>query len=166
MYEKCLNCPKFGSSCNMAKLFSLSAGDLLRWCRQQKATLRMSNAKLSELSKTPKGTIDRLLAEDNDFVDFKYETIRPIVKTLFGSKWTEDLCSDPIDDVPMNEKVRQLEEDKLQLKQDLKELKEEFKEEKKELKKQIKTRNAIILVFAGLLALSIGVIIALQLRNV
>jgi hypothetical protein len=149
----------------MAKLFSLSAKDLLRWCRQQKTMLRMSNAKLAEASGTPKGTIDRLLAEDNDFVDYKYETIRPIVKTLFGSKWTEDLCSDPIDDVPMSEKVRQLEEDKLQLKQDLKELKDEFKEEKKDFKKQIKTRNAVILVFAGLLALAIVAIIALLLTN-
>ena len=111
MYEKCLNCSKFGTTCNIAKLFSLSSKDLLSWCRKQKNTLHMSNSKLAELSGIPKGTVDRILAEDSDLVDYKYETIRHIVRALFGSNWTEDPCSTDIDETALLERVKQLEEE-------------------------------------------------------
>lgn len=85
MCFECLSCPKLGVSCNGANFIALSASDLLQWCRQRKEDLRWSNAKLADASNVPKGTIDRLFSGEG--IDFKHETIRPLVKALIGGEW-------------------------------------------------------------------------------
>ena len=72
MYGKCSTCPKLGT-CNMAKIFSLSAKDLMKLCKHQKKIRHLSNADIAKASNTPKGTVDRLFAEDAEHIDFKYE---------------------------------------------------------------------------------------------
>lgn len=92
MYLECVSCPKLGSSCDGPNFVAMSAQDLLEWCKMRKAKLGLSNAKLAELSGTPKGTIDRLLSGDHP--DFKYETIRPMIKALVGGSFSGNPCPD------------------------------------------------------------------------
>ena len=93
MYFECLSCPKLGNSCDGPNFVAMSADDLLEWCKQRKARLGLSNAKLAEMSGMAKGTIDRLLAGIH--VDFRYETIRPMVKALVGGDWSGSPCPVP-----------------------------------------------------------------------
>ena len=89
MYHECLSCHKLGVSCDGPNLFALSSREILEWCKKRKSKLQLSNAKLAELSGTPKGTIDRIFAGDSDF---KHETIRPIVRALIGGDFSGDPC--------------------------------------------------------------------------
>ena len=89
MYDKCFNCHKLGVACDGPNLFALPSREILEWCKQRKSKLQLSNAKLAELSGTPKGTIDRIFAGDSDF---KHDTIRPIVRALIGSELSGNPC--------------------------------------------------------------------------
>lgn len=108
MYLECVACPKIGVSCDGPNFVALSASQLLEWCSQRKSYLRMSHAKLAELSGMPKGTIDRLFARQGEAPDFRYETIRPLVKALIGGEWSGDPCPDPADTekVEMAERIK------------------------------------------------------------
>lgn len=97
MYNECLMCPKLGITCDGPNFVAMPARDLLEWCKQRKARLGLTNAKLSELSGVPKGTIDRLLAGEHS--DFKFETVRPILKALVGGSFDGNPCPAP-DDKP------------------------------------------------------------------
>ena len=90
MYFECVHCPKIGCLCDGPNFLALPSRDLLEWCKQRKALLKWSNAKLAEEAKMPKGTVDRLLSSDP--VDFKFETIRPILKALIGGSWGSNPC--------------------------------------------------------------------------
>jgi predicted RNase H-like nuclease (RuvC/YqgF family) len=66
---------------------TLSTREMLEWCRVWKEKLGISNATLSERSRVPKGTIDRILSiskGEADTTDVKLVTIRPIICTLVG----------------------------------------------------------------------------------
>lgn len=93
MFEKCLTCPLLGISCNGPNFFTASASDMLEWCKERKARLGLTNAKISDLSRVPKGTIDRLFARE--YTDVKFETIRPIVKCLVGGEFDVNTCIAP-----------------------------------------------------------------------
>lgn len=60
----------------------LSADELIAWCRRRKDYLHLSNAKIADASGMPRGTVDGFFA--NTHADFRYETIRPILKALIG----------------------------------------------------------------------------------
>lgn len=121
MYEKCVKCPKVGTTCEGPHFFSMSAPALLEWCKSRKKFLNLSNEKLAELSGIPKGTIDRLLSGEH--LDFKFETIRPLIKVLSGGEWIETPCPDEPADFA-DEKIVHLEEENERLKEKLSELKE------------------------------------------
>ena len=70
MYKDCLNCPELGVTCDGPNFVAMTAAEILEWCKLRKAYLKMSNAKLSEISGVPKDTIDRLLSGEH--LDFKY----------------------------------------------------------------------------------------------
>lgn len=95
MYLECISCPKMGISCDGPNFVAMSATELLEWCKSRKAHMGLSNGRLSELSGMPKGTIDRLFAGQH--VDFRYETIRPLIKALTGGQWSGSPCPDPHD---------------------------------------------------------------------
>ena len=119
MYFECVHCPKIGSLCDGPNFLAMPSNDLLEWCKQRKALLKWSNAKLAEEANMPKGTVDRLLASAP--VDFKFETIRPILKALVGGSWGSNPCGvtdDPLDS-SMMEKAAQLEEENKILKEQL-----------------------------------------------
>lgn len=94
MYLDCLRCQKLGESCDGPNFLALSAAQILDWCKQRKAILGWTNAKLAEESDTPKGTIDRLLS--GSYMDYRYETIRPVLKALVGcDNWGKNPCDAP-----------------------------------------------------------------------
>lgn len=119
MYLECLSCPDLGVSCNGPNCVAMSAHDLLEWCKARKAALGMSRVKLAELSGIPKGTIDRLFA--GDYTDFKYETIRHLVKALVGGDWGDHPCAkaQAEEDKCLHEMIARLEEENAQMKEKL-----------------------------------------------
>lgn len=130
MYKKCIKCPKVGVSCEGPHFFTMSGEELLEWCKERKKFLKLSNEKLSELtyllqgtilSGIPKGTIDRLFSGEH--IDFKYETMRPIIMVLAGGEFVEAPCPDEPDNF-VDEKIVHLEEENEKLKKEINELKE------------------------------------------
>lgn len=118
MYNKCINCVKIGASCKGPDFKEMSASELLEWCKIRKSHLRLSNAKLAELSNTPKGTIDRLFSGEHP--DYKYETIRPVLRALVGGSPDGDACPEPHDeDKHLREDLQHYKETNLFLKEQL-----------------------------------------------
>lgn len=147
MYEKCLSCPQLGVSCAGPRLAALPAKELLEWCRNRKDDLNISNARLSEMSGIPKGTIDRIFSSNG--TDFRYETIRIIVKALIG--WETGYGNFPDsrhEDVGLKEKVSLMEEHQ-----------HENLDTIHFLRRQITTRQRTIWVLSALLGIAILVII-------
>lgn len=95
MYENCIKCSKLGTTCDGPDFMAMDSHDLISWCRERKAALGLSNAKLAELSNMPKGTVDRILSGSHE--DFKYSTVRPILKVLVGGEWGQHPCPYPND---------------------------------------------------------------------
>lgn len=94
MYRECIDCAKLGKVCDGPNFIAMTAHEIVEWCKLRKAHLRWTNQKLADMADMPKGTIDRLMAAGTD-VDFKYITIRPIVKALIGGEWHGQPCPDP-----------------------------------------------------------------------
>lgn len=61
---------------------TLNPSDIVKWCRDRKKSLGLSNQKLSDISGVPIGTIDRIMS--GNYTEFKYSSIQPIVSTLLG----------------------------------------------------------------------------------
>lgn len=166
MYKECLSCLKLGVSCDGPNFVAMSAHDLLEWCKARKNHLDLSNAELAELSGTPKGTIDRLFAGEHN--DYKYETMRPLVRALVGGELGENPC--PAPSSGLEEKITALEEENGSLRERIKqvekdyddeidELKDEHKDETKFLRGQIKSKNVAIGILSTFLTISLGTII-------
>lgn len=165
MYEKCIKCSKLGVTCEGPHFFTMSAEELLEWCKERKKFLNLSNEKLSELSYiqkgnipngVPKGTIDRLFSGEHQ--DFKYETGRPLIKVLAGGEFVEAPCpEDP--NCFADERISMLEEENAKLKERLADEQEKasfFKEQYSFRGKAIITLTAflgmsILLIFAALI---------------
>lgn len=107
MYSQCLKCPKIGVSCDGPNFFALQTPELLAWCKERKKELRLSNAQLAEMSGMPKGTIDRLFAGEH--TDFRYETIRPLLKALTGGSWSGIPCASVHEEESLQNKIKELE---------------------------------------------------------
>lgn len=171
MYEECLNCPKIGKSCDGPNFFAMSTPELLAWCKARKAELRASNARLAEMSGMPKGTIDRLFAGEH--VDFRYETIRPLLKALTGGEWKGLPCAEPPADDDLQTKIQALEaeirwrDDKIQhfsevnkqLRADLENAQAAEKEQLKFHRGEIKRKNKVITILAVVMSLALAYII-------
>lgn len=112
MYTECIKCPKLGVSCDGPNFVAMSSTELIKWCKQRKSYLGISNQKLAEMSNIPVGTINRLFAESN--LDFKHETIRPMVQALVGGKWKGKPCPNP--DEHIEEKLHIAEDENARLK--------------------------------------------------
>ena len=64
------------------QIMSLNPADLIKWCRNRKKFLGLSNQRLADSSGVPVGTIDRILA--GKYMEFRYSSIQPIVSVLIG----------------------------------------------------------------------------------
>lgn len=71
---------------NNKYFITLNPTDIVKWCRDRKKSLGISNQKLADLSGVPIGTIDRIMS--GNYTEFKYSSIQPIVSTLLGQHET------------------------------------------------------------------------------
>ncbi len=63
-------------------IMSMVPGEMIKWCKERKTLLGISNQKLAELSGVPLGTVDRILS--GSYNEFRYSSIQPIVAVLIG----------------------------------------------------------------------------------
>ena len=61
-------------------LLALSSTEIVKWCREQKAKLKVSNQIISEKSCVPQGTVDRIFS--GHYNEFKYNSVQPIIVAL------------------------------------------------------------------------------------
>lgn len=173
MYSECLNCEKIGVSCDGPNFMAMGAPELLAWCKARKAHLHLTNGRLAEMSGMPKGTIDRLFAGEH--VDFRFETIRPLLKALTGGAWSGNPCAAPQEDNKMQDKIREMEaglqwrDDKIQhfaeenarLQAHIKEANGQHAEEMKFLHGEVKRKNRTITILAVVMSLALLYIIVM-----
>lgn len=175
MYQECITCPKIGISCDGPNFMAMSAPELLAWCKARKAQLHLSNATLAELSGMPKGTIDRLFAGEH--MDFRYETVRPLVKALVGGKeWSGSPCDDPSDSeraellekihhlenelIHRDEKIRSLQETNTSLQTLVTNSNARYTTDKDFLRGELKRKNKIIAILSVIIGVETIAIMA------
>lgn len=126
MYSECLKCEKIGVSCDGPNFVAMSTQELLTWCKARKEQLRLSNARLAELTggALPKGTIDRLFAGEH--TDVRFETIRPMLKALTGGTWSGNPCAAQQEDEALRKKVQELEKELRQRDESIAHLKDNY----------------------------------------
>lgn len=165
-FTACITCPKLGNGCDGPNFFSLPASDVLEWCKRRKAELRLSNLKLSELSGVPKGTVDSVFAGNR--IDFKFETLRPIIRVLVGGEFHGNPCPDPNGDASAkieeltrrNESLRKvIAENKAAYDADLERERSDAQRRVDYLKKQLRERKITSIILAVALAIAVAVII-------
>ena len=163
MYKECVTCPKIGVSCKGPNFVAMPAAEILEWCRLRKSHLKLTNKELAKLSTIPEGTISRLFAGEH--MDFKYESIRPILIVLVGGTFDGNPCPVPADDLLQAETIAKLEAENAMLREtvskfermhdeDVKQISAEAQQTIDYLKAQLKDRKVVSLL------LSVGLVIA------
>lgn len=94
MFEKCIKCDRLGESC-VPNLMLLPFSELLQWWSKRQKHLEWTNQVLSDKSKVPVGTINRIKA--GDYQDCKYSTIRNILIALIGGTTDEFSCTEQVE---------------------------------------------------------------------
>lgn len=94
MFEKCIQCNRLGESC-VPNLMLLPFSDLIQWWNKRQKYLGWTNQVLSDKSKVPVGTINRIKA--GDYLDCKYSTIRNILIALIGGTTDEFSCTEQVE---------------------------------------------------------------------
>lgn len=153
MFLKCVTCPKVGISC-APRFEELTGAEILELCKKRKNYLHMTNAKLAELSGIPKGTVDRIFAGEH--FDFKWETMRPIIKVLFIGLFDAVSCpdlQDPQADAYAKETIERLKEENDRLRSESRENAVFFKEQLKIANDTAKGRKTALIVLSIALAI-------------
>lgn len=109
MYEKCIRCEKIGAACRGPEFMEMTSQELMAWCKERKSFIGWSNARLAEEANMAKGTVDGLLAGKHP--DFKFESVRPLVKALVGGAWNDNPCPETPSDPALVLQVHDLEKD-------------------------------------------------------
>ncbi len=94
MFEKCIKCNRLGESC-VPNLMLLPFSDLMQWCTKRQKHLGWTNQALSDKSKVPIGTINRIKA--GEYADCKYSTIKNILIALIGGTTDEFSCTEQVE---------------------------------------------------------------------
>ena len=66
----------------LPQVMSMNPTDLIKWCKNRKQFLGLSNQRLADETGVPVGTIDRIMA--GKYTEFRYSSIQPIVAVLVG----------------------------------------------------------------------------------
>lgn len=170
MYKECVTCSRIGVSCKGPTFVAMPAAEILEWCKLRKSHLKLSNKKLAELSKIPEGTIARLLAGEH--IDFKYESIRPILMILVGGTFDGNPCpeSQVVDDLLQAETIAKLEAENAMLREtvsrfehmhdeDVKQISAEAQQTIDLLNRQLRDRKVVSLILGAALAAAAVVLI-------
>lgn len=175
LYKECVTCKRLGKTCQGPNFSALDAAGVVSWCKARKNYLGLSNGKLAEMAELPKGTIDGLFGSAH--MDFRYETIRPILNTLIGGVWSGPPCrlqGSPGEIEKLQSRIRHLEADVQQKDERIKSLHEErsmrqdnmqanYKQQERNdaiLYKEIRRKNRAISILAVIVGLLLVVIIA------
>lgn len=156
MYEKCFSCSKLGVSCPGPRFLTLKAHEALEWCKLRKSQIEWSNAKLADTSQIPKGTIDRLWA--NDHVDFKYDTICPIITALVDVDCIGRPCEGSHDEA-LSAQVERLEKENNALKEEMQTRVDYMKEQLRLEQKTSKGRQKAVIILGTCLGFTLALII-------
>lgn len=109
MFEKCIKCARLGESC-VPNLMLLPFPDLIQWWNKRQKYLGWTNQVLSDKSKVPVGTINRIKA--GDYLDCKYSTIKNILIALIGGTTDEFSCTEQVErELKQLEQMQQLEKE-------------------------------------------------------
>ena len=90
MYSECVKCQKLGISCDGPNFAAMQGNEFISWCKARKAHLGYSNGYIAEQAQMPKGTVDGFFAGAH--ADFRFETVRPIVRVLVGGEYKGNPC--------------------------------------------------------------------------
>lgn len=93
MFDKCVTCERIGQDC-VPNLLALPWPELLDFWKKRQAFLGWSNQVLSDKSKIPVGTINRIKAGEDDA---RYSTMRSIIHALIGGNSAEFPCQKKLD---------------------------------------------------------------------
>lgn len=93
MFDKCITCARIGQDC-VPNLLALPWPDLLDFWKKRQSFLGWSNQVLSDKSKIPVGTINRIKAGEDDA---RYSTMRSIIHALLGGQSVEFPCQKKLD---------------------------------------------------------------------
>lgn len=93
MFDKCVTCERIGQDC-VPNLLALPWPELLDFWKKRQAFLGWSNQVLSDKSKIPVGTINRIKAGEDDA---RYSTMRSIIHALMGGYSIEFQCQKKLD---------------------------------------------------------------------
>ena len=166
-FNSCIDCPKLGNGCHGPNFFSLSATELLEWCKLRMKSEHITQAYLAEQTKTSAGTIASVFSKGR--ADFMYETMRPIIRYLVGGDFQGNPCPDPSGDLAAkieelkekNESLRSvIKENKAAYDADLQREREDAARREKYFEKQMRTRMIFIIILSVLLGLALAVIIS------
>lgn len=90
MFEKCLHCDKLCSSC-ARQLYEMSTDELVALCNARRKKIPgLTYDRIVEKTKLSRGTVSGFFGGDH--ADYRLETIRPILKVIFGDKLTDCPC--------------------------------------------------------------------------
>lgn len=105
MYTACARCGKIGpANCRGPVFTDMTMPEIIEWIRLRLTFLGWSRAKLAEESRTPIGTVNRILSSQ-DGGGFKWETIAPMLAAITFRVAGELPCPDPSD--PMSDQLRE-----------------------------------------------------------
>lgn len=93
MFNRCITCERLGQDC-VPDFMRLSFAEVLDWWKARQKHLGWSNQVLSEKSKIPVGTINRIKAGEEDC---RYSTMRSILHALMGGYAAEFPCQKKLD---------------------------------------------------------------------
>ena len=174
MYSECVKCQKIGSTCDGPNFAAMPAGEFLSWCKARKAHLGYSNGYIAEQAQMSKGTVDGFFAGAH--ADYRFETIRPILRVLIGGEYKGNPCPAPSGEemAAKDGRIRELESDNAHLSDKVKDLMQNnaamqtlitntnkrHHESQAFLRDQIRGRNMAVAILAVLLGICLLVILA------
>ena len=173
MFEKCLRCGKLGSACPR-QLYELSPEELVALCNTRRKNIPgMTYDRMVEKTNLSKGTISGFFGGNH--ADYRLDTIRPILKVLFGEKVEGCLCAslEVGEREAYEEKIKGLERDlkwqeertghfvdeNKRLRQELVDQAEHHKENKSYLKEKVREKNRTIAALGCLLGVALAYIV-------
>lgn len=72
--------PRKGLTMEREKILGMNSTELVKWCKQKKTSLKLSNQIVADRSNVPLGTVDRIFS--GNYSEFKYNSVQPIVSAL------------------------------------------------------------------------------------
>lgn len=173
MFEKCLHCDKLCKSC-ARQLYEMSPDELVALCNARRKKIpSLTYDRIVEKTKLSRGTVSGFFGGDH--ADYRLETIRPILRVIFG----EAMEGCPCDNLESSERAayesrvqhleRDLEwhkekmshyvEENKRIRQEQAERTEHHKENMAYLKEQLRGQKRAIAALVGLLGVALVYIV-------